>query len=117
MMIFRKTLEKCGAPQRYLENVTIAGAGKFVDSLIVPVDIQNSVIPDAVSWDGKTRTLDFMGTTHWRVLPVSFIREFQGVALRGPHGKRDKGHPARGDEEGRPGDGDPGAGNLPVEDN
>jgi predicted hydrocarbon binding protein len=77
MMIFRKVLEKCGAPQRYLENVTIAGAGEFVDSLIVPVDIKNSVIPDAVSWDGTTRTLDFMGTTHWRVLPVSFIRNFR----------------------------------------
>ncbi len=77
IMIFRKTLEKCGAPQRYLENVTIAGAGEFVDSLVVPVDIQKSIIPDSISWDGKTRTLDFMGTTHWRVLPVSFIRNFR----------------------------------------
>ncbi len=116
MMIFRKTLEKCGAPQRFLENVTIAAAGEFVDSLIVPVDIQNSIIPDAVSWDGKTRTLDFLGTTHWRVLPVSFIQKFQGGDLRDPHRKRDQGHPPGSNQEGRRRDGDPGAGNLPMED-
>jgi hypothetical protein len=77
MMVFRKVLEKCGAPKNLLENVSVEAAGKFVDSLIVPVDIENSVIPDSVSWDGKTRTLDFFGSTHWRVLPLSFIRTFR----------------------------------------
>jgi hypothetical protein len=77
MMVFRKVLEKCGAPKEILENVSVESAGKFVDGLVVPVDIQNSVIPDTVSWDGKTRTLDFFGTTHWRVLPVSFIESFR----------------------------------------
>jgi predicted hydrocarbon binding protein len=77
MMVFRKVLEKCGAPKDILENVSVESAGKLVDSLIVPVDIQNSVIPDDISWDGKSRTLDFFGSTHWRVLPLSFIRSFR----------------------------------------
>lgn len=77
MMVFRKVLEKCGAPKDILEKVSVESAGKFVDSLVVPVDIQNSVIPNDVTWDGKTRTLDFFGTTHWRVLPVSFVHSFR----------------------------------------
>jgi len=77
MMVFRKVLEKSGAPKEIMEHVSVESAGKFLDGLIVPVDIDNSVIPDDISWDGKTRTLDFFGTTHWRVLPVSFIRCFR----------------------------------------
>jgi len=77
MMVFRKVLEKSGAPKEIMEHVSVESAGKFLDGLIVPVDIVNSVIPDDISWDGKTRTLDFFGTTHWRVLPVSFIRCFR----------------------------------------
>jgi predicted hydrocarbon binding protein len=77
MMVFRKVLEKCGAPHKFLEQVTVENTGVFVDGLIVPVDVDNSVIPDAISWDGKSRTLDFLGGTHWRVLPVSFIRCFR----------------------------------------
>jgi predicted hydrocarbon binding protein len=77
LMVFRKVLEKCGAPSEFLEKVSIESAGAFVDGLIVPVDVENSVIPSSISWDGKTRTLDFFGATHWRVLPVSFIRSFR----------------------------------------
>ncbi len=77
LMVFRKVLEKCGAPNEFLEKVSVESAGAFVDSLIVPIDIEHSVIPDSISWDGKSRTLDFFGTTHWRVLPVSFIRSFR----------------------------------------
>jgi hypothetical protein len=77
MMVIRKALEKCGASKGLIERAGIESAGKFVDGLVVPVDIENSVIPDSISWDGKTRTLDFLGTTHWRVLPVSFIHSFR----------------------------------------
>jgi hypothetical protein len=77
MMVFRKVLEKCGAPKELIDKVSVETAGTFVDSLVVPVDIEKSVIPKDVGWDGKTRTLDFFGTTHWRVLPVSFIRSFR----------------------------------------
>ncbi len=77
LMIFRKVLERCGAPGKFLESVSVETAGKFVDSLVIPVDIKNSVIPDAVSWDGKTRNVDFFGTSQWRVLPVSFIHSFR----------------------------------------
>ena len=79
LMVFRKVFEKYGAPEKFFENVSVETAGAFVDGLIVPVDIEKSVIPDDISWDGKTRNLEFFGTTHWRVLPTSFIRNFRAA--------------------------------------
>ncbi len=77
MMIFRKIFELYGTSKEVQEKISIESAGTYVDSLIVPVDIEKSLIPDAVTWDGKTRNLDLFGSTHWRVLPLSFINNFR----------------------------------------
>jgi len=79
LMVFRKVLEKFNAPQEMRDKANVETAGAFVDSLIVPVDTQNSAIPKTVTWDGKTRNVDFLGTTHWRVLPNSFIHNFRSA--------------------------------------
>ena len=76
-MIFRRILELQGAPKEIQENFDVGTAGQYLDSLIVPVDIAKSTIPDNIVWDGKTRNLDFFASTHWRVLPLSFIRNFR----------------------------------------
>jgi hypothetical protein len=52
LMVFRKVLEKCGAPKELIEKVSVESAGTFVDSLVVPVDIEKSIIPNDVGWDG-----------------------------------------------------------------
>jgi hypothetical protein len=77
LMVFRKIFEKYGAPEKLIHNPSIDAAGIFVDSLIVPVDIEKSVIPDDVAWDGKTRNIEFFGSTQWRILPVSFVHNFR----------------------------------------
>ncbi|MBN1883262.1 MAG: 4-vinyl reductase [Deltaproteobacteria bacterium] len=76
-MIFRKILELHGAPKELQDNPSIENTAGFLDDLIVPIDIGNSYIPDSVAWDGKTRNLKFFGSSQWRVLPVSFIRNFR----------------------------------------
>jgi predicted hydrocarbon binding protein len=81
MMVFRRILDLYGAPREMQEQVSLEVAGRFLDSLVVPVNIEKSTIPDEIIWDGKTRTLDFFRSTHWRVLPLSFIRNFRIAAF------------------------------------
>lgn len=76
-MIFRKILELYGAPQELQNTPSVENAGGFVDSLVLPVDIESSTIPSNVAWDGKTRNLEFFGSSLWRVLPISFIKNFR----------------------------------------
>ena len=77
IMILRKILELYGAPKELLERPNVENAGEFLDSLVVPIDIGSSYIPEGVTWDGKTRNLAFFGSSVWRVLPVSFITNFR----------------------------------------
>ncbi|MBN1883255.1 MAG: 4-vinyl reductase [Deltaproteobacteria bacterium] len=77
IMIFRRILELYGAPKELQDNPSIENAGGFLDDLVVPIDIGSSSIPDGVVWDGKTRNLSFFGSSLWRVLPISFIRNFR----------------------------------------
>jgi predicted hydrocarbon binding protein len=79
MMVFKKVLERYDPPPRVMENLSVETAGAYVDSLIVPVDIEKSVIPDDITWDGKTRNVEFFGAAQWRILPVSFVHHFRAA--------------------------------------
>jgi len=79
------------APKEILETSSVETAGKFVDSLVVPVDIQNSIIPADITWDGKSRTLDYLGQTTGASCRFRSSRAFGKRSTR-PSPKWDEGH-------------------------
>ena len=81
-MTFKTLLERLGASDELLNNPSYNSLEKFIDNLILPLELDVNQLGEVYSWDGKSRNITGFGDTLFILTPIRVIQLFKDVSVK-----------------------------------